>query len=77
MNQTITVSEKTIEEIFARLDMLTREIKTIKVKFFEKEPPYGSRKWWKWSEKKADEDIKEGNTIEFNSVEEAVKWLNS
>jgi len=43
----------------------------------EVEPPYGSDEWWKWSEKKADEDIKKGNVVKFDSVEDAIKWLNS
>jgi len=43
----------------------------------EVEPPYGSDEWWKWSEKKADEDIKKGNVFKFDSVEDAIKWLNS
>ena len=43
----------------------------------EVEPPYGSDEWWKWSEKKADENIKKGNVVKFDSVEDAIKWLNS
>lgn len=60
MNQTVTVSPKTIQEILSRLDQLTKEVRIIKTKLFEQEPPYGSDEWWEWSEKKADEDIKTG-----------------
>jgi hypothetical protein len=77
MNQTITVPSKTMEEIFVRLNTLTSEIKAIKAKLFEKEPPYGTDEWWKWSEIKADEDIKANRLIRFDSVNDAVKWLNS
>lgn len=42
MAQTMTVSTKKFEEILTRLDQLTREVHTIKVKLFESEPPYGS-----------------------------------
>jgi len=75
--QTITISSKTIDEIISRLDNLTREIKTIKMKLFEEEPLYGSEEWWEWSERKADEDIREDRLIRFDSVKKAVKWLNS
>lgn len=77
MHQTVTVSPKTIEQILARLDALTKEVKTIKARLFEEEPSYGSEAWWKWSEKKADEDIKAGRIVQFESIEEATKWLSS
>lgn len=75
--QTVTVPAKTFEEILARLDKLTRDVHAIKAKLFESEPPYGSDEWWKWSDKKAREDIKKGRVMEFKSAEEAIKWLNS
>ena len=56
MSQTITVPTKTIEEILTRLDRLTREIKAIKTKLFEEEPPYGSDEWW---EKEIEEGLEE------------------
>lgn len=77
MNQTITVSSKTIDEILARLDRLTREVKTIKTRLFEEEPPYGSDEWWEWSDKKALKEIRAGKGIKFNTAKEAIKWLNS
>jgi len=77
MNQTITISSKTIDEILTRLDKLGRDIRAIKVKLFEREPLYGSDEWWEWSEKKADEDIDSGRLVKFESVQEAIKWLNS
>lgn len=77
MNQAITVSAKAIEEILANLNILTKEIKEIKARLFEKEPPYGSNEWWEWSDKEALKEIKAGKGIKFNSAEEAIKWLNS
>lgn len=77
MNQTITVSSKTIGNILTRLDTLTKEVKAIKSKIFEEEPPYGSNEWWEWSERRADEDIKTGKLVRFDSVKDAIKWLNS
>jgi len=46
MNQTITISPKTVNQILARLDALTKEVKSIKTKLFEEEPPNGSEDWW-------------------------------
>lgn len=76
MNQTVTISQKTLDIIIDRLDELTKEVKTIKQKLAE-EPPYGTTAWWEWSEKKADKDIKSGKVIKFDSVKDAIKWLNS
>lgn len=75
--QTITVPTKTFEKILSRLDYLSEEIRTIKAKLFEEEPPYGSAAWWTWSDKKANADIKAGRIMKFDSTEEAIKWLNS
>lgn len=77
MNQSIAVSQKTLEAIFDRLEKVAREVKSIRKKLDETEPLYGSEAWWRWAEKKADEDIAKGKVVKFNSVREAVKWLNS
>jgi len=77
MSQAVIISEKTIEEIFARLDSLAKELKAIKTKLFEKEPLYGSDEWWEWSERKADEDMGKNRLVRFDSINDAVKWLNS
>lgn len=75
--QTVTVDAKTFEKILSRLDQLTQEVRTIKSKLFEEEPPYGSDAWWEWSDNKAKEDIKAGRIMKFDSAVEAIKWLNS
>ena len=77
MNQAITVSPKTIEEILARLDKLTREIRVIKTKLFEEEPPYGSDEWWKWSDEKAIEDYKKGRYTVIRSKKELNEFFGS
>lgn len=77
MNQVVTVSPKTIQEILSRLDQLTKEVRIIKTRLFKAEPPYGSDEWWQWSDSKAKEDIKAGRVMSFDSAEEAIKWLNS
>lgn len=70
MSQAATVSTKTINTIQARLDELTKEVKAIKARLFEEEPPYGSDAWWKWSDKKAQEDIKAGKGTKIANKKE-------
>ena len=75
--QTVTVDAKTYEKILSRLDHLSQEVEGIKTQLSKKQPPYGSKEWWKWSDRKAKEDIKQGKVIKFDSAGEAIKWLNS
>ncbi len=70
MNQAITVTPKTIEQILTRLDTLTKEVKTMKARLFGEEPPYGSDAWWEWSDKKAIEEIKAGKGIKIHNKKE-------
>ena len=77
MNQATVASQKTLETILNRLEELRKEIKFIKERLTETEPPYGSNEWWKWSDAKALENIKRGRVKRFKSVDEAIKWLNS
>ena len=71
------VSAKTINEIFTRLDELTSAVKKISLRLLAEEPPYGSDEWWDKSDKKAMEEIKAGKGIKFNTVQDAIRWLNS
>lgn len=77
MSQTVTIPAKTIDEIFSRLDELTKVVKKISVKLLNEEPAYGSNEWWEWSDKKALDEIRAGKGIKFNTAKEAIKWLNS
>jgi len=77
MNQTVTVPTKTINEIFFRLDELTKAVKKISVKLSEKEPLYGSDEWWNKEIKEADSEFKKGKGTLFKSSKDAIKWLNS
>lgn len=77
MGRTITVSPKTIDEIFVRLNTLTDEIKAIRAKLFEKEPLYGSDGWWNREIEEAEKEFKKGKGILFKSSQDAIKWLNS
>ena len=75
--QTITVPTKTIEEILSRLDQLTKEVRAIKTKLFQGEPPYGSDEWWEWSNAKALKSIKEGKGVVIRSKKELNEFFNS
>lgn len=75
--QTIAVPAKTFEKILSRLEYLTLEIETIKAKLFDEEPPYGSDKWWAWSNAKALEDIKAGRYTKIHNKKELREHLNS
>ncbi len=75
--QTTSVSSKAIEEILARLDNLTKEVRVMRSKLFDKEPSYGSDEWWEWSDKKAMEDIKRGRYTEIKNKKELKTFLNS
>lgn len=77
MNQAITVSPKTIEEILARLDRLAKEVKAIKARLFEAEPPYGSDAWWEWSDKKALEEAKRGKGTKISNKKELTAFFKS
>lgn len=77
MNQTVTVPTKTIDEIFSRLDELTKTVKKISVRLFEEKPPYGSDKWWEKEIEEADDEFKKGKGVLFQSSKDAIKWLNS
>ena len=59
MNQVVAVDAKIVRNILTTVEELKKEMSLLREKF-EGAPPYGSDKWWKWSEKKADEDIKVG-----------------
>jgi len=77
MANTISIDTKTVATILKRLEELTRDVKELKAKLLESEPPYGSDEWWEWSDKKAIEAFEAGKGIKFDSAEEAIKWLNS
>lgn len=70
MNQTVTIPAKTIDEIFSRLDELTKAVKKISIKLLSEEPPYGSDAWWDWSDKKALEEIKAGKGAKIHNKKE-------
>lgn len=77
MPNTVSVNAKTINHIVAQLDKLARDVEAIKARVFTQEPPYGSDLWWEKEIEEAEETIRKGKGIKFNSAKEAIKWLNS
>ena len=76
MTQVVAVDHKIIKNILVTLQELKTEVVRLRENV-EQEPPYGSKTWWEWSDKKAQEDIKAERVVKFDSVEEAIRWLNS
>ncbi len=74
--QTITIPAKTFEKILSKLDFLVREIALLNEKL-EGAPPYGSTEWWEWSNKKAQEEIKNGRYTSLHNKKELQQYLNS
>lgn len=77
MNQTVTIPAKTIDEIFSRLDELTKAVKKISARLSKKALPYGSDEWWDKEIKETEDEFKKGKGISFKSGKDAIKWLNS
>lgn len=77
MNQVVTVSTKTVDEILTRLDTLTREVKAIKAKLFKEEPLYGSKEWWEWSDKKALEEVRRDEGTKISNKKELDAFFKS
>lgn len=67
---------KTLENFLKRLDDLTQEIRELKEKLPE-EPLYGSEKWWEKEIEEADNAFNKGDSLNFDSSEDAIKWLKS
>ena len=75
--QTVTVPINTFEKILSRLEYLTKTVEDINEKL-EGAPPHGSDEWWQWSEKKADEDIKNGRvSAPFQTKKDLQQYLDS
>lgn len=77
MNQTVTVPAKTIDEIFSRLDELTKAVQKISIRLFEKKTRYGSDEWWNKEIEEAENEFKkEKGTIIHDKKELAGFFKN-
>ena len=76
MADVVYIPEKKLDKILSILDSLKVEIKELKSKR-EKEPLYGSDKWWEWSDRKSLQDIKAGRYKVFHTPDELHEHLDS
>lgn len=77
MNQAVTVSPKTIEEILTRLDRLTKEVRAIKARLFGEAPPYGTDKWWEKEIEEGLGEVKQGKYKIYNNAKDLLNDLHS
>jgi len=75
MSNTVALSQSDYKELVTRLSRLEKTVSTLADRF-EKEPPEGSDAWWDWSDKKALDEMKKGQYVEFNSAKDMVNFLN-
>lgn len=76
MAETITLSQPAYKELLNRLSKLEKMVASLLEKI-EKESLYGSGKWWQYSIRKGEEDIKKGNFKVFDSAKSLTKYLRS
>lgn len=76
MNQTVTMPKSEYESILNRLSRLENIVGKI-LKRKVKRIRYGSTEWWEKETKEAIEEVRKGNVVSFNSVEELIADLHS
>ena len=64
-------------QIINILSQIQKDLADVKKKIDDLEPMYGSDAWWKWSDRKAMDDIKAGRYTAVRSKEELVKFTDS
>jgi len=75
---TINIDKKAIEQIFSEITFVEKRLEQLKlqvVKVLSIE--LGSDEWWKKETEEGLEEIKQGQTIKFSSMKEAIKYLES
>lgn len=77
MSNIVVVDSKTLSEILTRLDRLTKDVADVKERLFSTEPVYGNDEWWKWSDKKAREEIKKGSYYKVHNKKELRDFLKN
>ena len=76
MTQIVSIDIKTAKSILSELRELKQQVIRLSEKL-EAAPPYGSPEWWKWSEKRSDEDIKAGRYTTLRNKKELQEFLHS
>ena len=76
MTQVISIDNKIAKDLLSLLRELKQQVASLNEKL-EGAPPYGSNEWWEWSNKKAQEDIKNGRYSTLHNKKELQEYLNS
>lgn len=77
-HSTITIDVKTANGIFKEIESLQNALEALKKRIVKiLSPEYGSNEWWEKEIKEGLEEVRQGKVKRFNSMEEAVKYLNS
>lgn len=78
MNQSISISHDEYNKLNQRLTELESVVKHIsKMLDLGIEPPYGSDEWWEWSDAKAREAIRNGETITLRNAKDIDDFFDS
>ncbi len=77
MSQTVTISSKTVEEILANLNTLTREIKEIKARLFGEKFTYGSNEWWDKEIEESEKEFKKGKGTIISNKKELTQFFQN
>ncbi len=75
MNQAIQLSQTQFDTLIKRIAHLEKMV--AKLLETNGEPEEGTEAWWKWSDKKAFEDIKKGRSTTVHNVQELMQHLDS
>lgn len=77
-NNTISIDVAAAESLFLDVEKMRKNLELLRKKIIKLFPvKYGSELWWEKSTNQALKEIKQDKGMEFEKVEEAVKWLNS
>lgn len=76
MQNTVSLSHDIVQSILAKLHVLQEDMTEVKERL-EAAPSYGSKEWWKWSDKKALEDIEAGKGTIINNKKGLDKFFAS
>ena len=74
----ITKTEYSV--LIEKMERLEKAVEFLAVKLeevFEKEPKYGTEKWWSWSIKKSEEEYRKGKYITITNKKELKDFFTS
>lgn len=74
--QTVSINNKIVKELFDAIGELKREMAILGEKF-DIEPPYGSKDWWAWANKRALKSIKEGKGTVIRNQKELNEFFQN